>query len=264
MLIIDLSNFVFHRYYGIQRWLKVSGIDGKNRTPDEITTQFSRIFENYLKKYCKDLNTKTSDVYFATDCPRSEIWRNSIYSEYKATRVNSHQTFDPAIFPYTYKVLMPFLRKKYGIHVIGCDHAEADDIVAVIKRKYRADNPHAIIHIISSDRDYLQLKDNFTFLYDSSMKPLLDTLSGELCMLQKIIGGDVSDNIKPIGKNIGPKSARNLALDPKALNELLDSSEETRTRFEQNNQLINLENTPFEITEKVVALLHESRIIAKI
>lgn len=248
MLLIDLSNFIIHRYFGIQRWLKFSGSD---RNSNEILEQFGKTFEKFFCKFCKDMNISPSNAYFAKDCPRSEIWRNSIYSEYKQNRDKSNVSFDPAIFPHTYSIIMPRLQKKYGFHIIGCEHAEADDIIAVLKRKFRKDSPHKMIYIVSSDRDFLQLKDNFTFLFDAGMKPLLEILEREQCLLQKIIGGDVSDNIRPIVKGIGVRTARNLATNPVLFKTLMESSQEVRDNYELNDLLINLENTPQYIVSNV-------------
>lgn len=254
MLIIDLSNFIFHRYFGIQRWVKLSG---KPSTDGQIREQYARIFEKYLKKFCKDLGVPPSSVYFAKDCHRRDIWRNQHYVDYKKNREGAHQSFDSTVFPFTYAELLPMMEKKYGCHTIACDHAEADDIVGIIKRKLRNSHPCMTIHIISNDRDYVQLVDNFTFLYDPNLKPVLTTLSPEVSLLQKVIGGDVSDNIFPIDTKIGPKTALKLAENPDLLARLLATSQEVRDRYTLNDMLINLKNTPADIVASVEASVND-------
>lgn len=229
--------------------MTLSGVD---RSEQEISAQFARLFEKHLRCMCKKLCVKLSDVYFARDCPRSEVWRFSLYADYKGKRDSSRQAFDPNIFPFTYATLLPMLCTKYGCKVIGCRRAEADDVIAVIKRSLRETHPLMTIHIVSNDRDYMQLLDNFTFMYDPNLKPILASCGSDVFLLMKIIGGDPSDNIRPISANIGPKCARKLADRPDLLDALLQSSEDIRGNFERNDMLINLTKTPADIITAVL------------
>lgn len=251
MIFVDLSNFVFHRYLAIVSWASLQ--KGKEFSDEYKKDMFKRLFLKSIRKLVKDTKVPWSQVYLARDCPRSEIWRNEHFPEYKMNRKkNAH--FDWTMFDYTYDHLVPILVAD-GAHLVKCDRAEADDVIAVLKRKMRALDVHHIIYIVSSDRDYLQLLDDFTFIVDANGKRVEERAgmigaTNEVFMLAKIIGGDQSDNIPAIDKKIGPKSAISMAKDPVKLSKRLESPE-VRRQFDINDTIINFDRIPADIREAI-------------
>ena len=123
----------------------------KEKNPDE----FYPFFENkeFLEKYEKlfietilklkkkfikeGYEISESNFILARDCPRKEIWRMELFPDYKTNRDAKHKTENPAllkIFRYTYKTIIPKLKKLYNIETLYVSNCEADDVVAITSK----------------------------------------------------------------------------------------------------------------------------------
>ena len=106
------------------------------------------------------------------DCPRTKIWRNEIFPKYKAHRhsVLGEEYVETELF----KIMRnEELFKKAGVHMlIRHPRLEADDCLALCVRNIRKIQTDALINIITSDLDYLQLADEKTKLYNLKFKDL--------------------------------------------------------------------------------------------
>jgi 5'-3' exonuclease len=235
VLVIDLSYFVFYRFYALVHYFKLSQkrTDFTNVVDDpEFLAKFTELFRrNVMDLIQKHLGVKRRRllggdtknawgkkilVVFAKDCSRCDIWRNSIYPDYKKNR--DHQKhgvpFDGRIFDHVIKSVLPDLLNEFPfIRIVEAPGAEADDIAAVLCRRmgeYRGRNrgegggdeiKYEHIVVITNDHDYLQLLDYIDGIYnlqghDLSMK----ALSGPSVknMYMKVLLGDPSDNISGV------------------------------------------------------------------
>lgn len=271
-LLIDLSYFVFFRYYAIVSYLKISKIlvDESNFKMDEdFVSKFTILFEKCLLTLLKnhfDIKRKkfvNITVIFAKDCSRNDIWRTSIYPEYKATRDLNRRTndlFDSKIFEYVYNNILPNLIKKYDfIKVCSCCHAEADDIIAIISsylnEEEQFNNEKTII--ITNDNDYLQLLDLVDGIYNLQGKNI-SSKSVQGCarknMLYKVLVGDPSDNIKGI---ISKKKANTLLSMYDNVNDIEQeflyriASKKQIEYFNRNKKLICFSHIPETIRQSV-------------
>lgn len=213
-LIIDLSYYVFYRYYALVHYFEIS----KSHIPNLNDILSDHIFlEKYeklfitniyklVKKHFQSINVEDVHVIFARDCPRNQIWRNDYHSEYKGTRdnVNKKYNFDGRIFEYTYEKVIPKLITDNNMFlVIESPRAEADDIVACFCKIFTNTNCNVKSRkiVITNDNDYLQLLDVVDGIYNLKGLDLSKRSPCESCVqnvFHKAICGDVSDNIKGI------------------------------------------------------------------
>ena len=70
-------------------------------------------------------------------------------------------------------------------------------------------------------------------------------------LLWKVIRGDVSDNIAGVFKGVGEKKALKLIDDREKLKSMLKESQDSMVQFMNNKFLIDFENIPEDIREKI-------------
>ena len=85
-ILLDTSYFIFYRYYALIGWWKLAKPDDILGDPfenEEFVEKFIKTFKDKLNEIPKKLKIKNYNIYAALDCPRGEIWRNSLYNKYK-------------------------------------------------------------------------------------------------------------------------------------------------------------------------------------
>jgi 5'-3' exonuclease len=218
-ILIDTSYYVFHRYNATLKWFSFQK-ENDNIDHSSLDT-YAPFIDAFKKHVAKDMSKLVkrwksgTNIIFCTDCPRSEIWRNNIYSEYKGTRVLSN-TFNCGIFPIFYAML-----EENNYKVLSCNNLEADDVVYLItKRLLEMPSYKMDIVIITNDNDYLQIlayndPTGEPRIHIHNMMSKNSDISkrskGHTDLLYKICLGDVSDNIPSIFPKLGAKTALKLA-----------------------------------------------------
>lgn len=259
VVFLDVSHFVFQRYYALIRWCKISGHEFAST--DEMCEMFEKRFVNALDDFKKKLGFKWENFYMAIDCPRDTIWRMNLFCDYKSNRGDkTHQNFDPIVFANTRDKIIPKLVSERGVHVLMYPRAEADDIVAVCHSAIRKSNNDREIIILTNDNDYLQLIDDQTRILNANLYELKDRFDAEtlgVFGLWKSIRGDTSDNIPAIDKKIGDKTALRCALDDSALQDKLQN-EVVKRNFELNKTLVMFECIPQDLRSGIEDLFSKA------
>ena len=268
-LLIDLSYFVFFRYYALISYLRMSNsLDENTFTLNEtFINKFSQLFEkcflNLLKTHFDIKRNKFSNitVIFARDCSRNEIWRTQLYPEYKATRdvQRKNDLFDGKIFDSVYNDILPRLMKKYEfVKLCSNSRAEADDIIAILSYyiKENKEFESEKVVIITNDNDYLQLLDVVDSIYNLQGKDISCKSFGGCAkknMLVKVLVGDPSDNIKGIfSKQKTNKLLTKYTEISEIENEFVSIASKSQLEsFYLNKKLICFSNIPQDICESV-------------
>jgi DNA polymerase-1 len=136
-------------------------------------------------------------------------WRKKESDEYKANRGGGDPTFYEDL-----NMLLEEVFPTLGMNAIRAKGFEADDVIAHISRHSSA---YDEIHILSCDRDLLQLVTNKVkvILFSSTKKTELIDIDGVISHFGvfpsevkyfKALCGDASDNVAGI-KGLGPKTA---------------------------------------------------------
>lgn len=255
-LLLDTSYVIFYRYYALLQWWKMAKKDEELGDPNqnpEFIEKFEKTFLdciNTIKKKLK-IHKEQVCVIAAKDCPRSEIWRNKTYVDYKANRVQD-DTFMGG--PFFKKVYNEKLLQKSGVNYIFKHQSlEADDIVAIMKTHIHNVDPNATIYIITNDQDYLQLIDEKTIIYNlkfkllnSAKKSFKDPHTDLIC---KIIMGDKSDNIPSVFPKCGPKTLEKYINNPELFEADLDKYN-VRDRYLFNKKMIDFSEIPQLLVEE--------------
>lgn len=260
ILFIDMSYYIFYRYHALKNWYKRSQeteLDVENIMSNELFIQkFHKLFIENIKKIQKKHKIEDSLVIFGKDCRRYDIWRNSHYEDYKKNRDNNNPSFNPDIFIYTYEKIVPDLNE-LNMKVLECENAEADDIIATMKKSIRKKYEELPIYIITNDHDYLQLFDNNTYIYNLQGINLRTKSRGEDIDLKlKILQGDVSDNISSIfQKRITINKVLELVKDEEKLKKYLEYNIEGKKLYDRNKLLIDFDMIPENIKNNIISLI---------
>jgi 5'-3' exonuclease len=254
-ILIDGGYFFFYRFHATKLWFNKSHsemqIDDLSENEDFIN-MFIKRTSGTINELSKKFRCKTSEIIFASDCARSNIWRNTsnIIDNYKGNRKKTVGI--GKMIKIGYNTLHEM---KNPPKIINCFNAEADDIIAVISKKINSDFPNDYVKIITSDKDLEQLCNEKTVIHHLKNKfPLAECkYNPKISLMIKIIGGDKSDNIPPIAPKIGKKNIIELASSSELLNDYLKkSSDEVRNNYETNNKMIDLSMIPHEIKDNII------------
>lgn len=235
-LLIDLSYFIFYLYYARKKYFefKEKNIENLINNP-EFLEGFSN-FNIKLEQIKKKLNLSNDTIIiFGKDCRRKDIWRNELYPDYKKSRKENNEVGE--FFMYTYKNIID------NYTYIENNNCEADDVIGVLTKNLYKDNK---VYIITGDHDYLQLlyNDNVQ-IFNMKFKSLRDKSCGNNNndLMLKILMGDTSDNIFPIHKKLGPKTAMKYIDNPELLLKKLEDKE-IESNYILNKKLIDMNELP--------------------
>ncbi len=218
-LLIDLGYAMFYRYSATQVWYKHSHPEEKDKlTKDYKWYQNEEFIEKMKKMFVSDILTlakkykiSKSNIIIAEDCRLKDNWRVPFFSEYKSQRSEEREKNGwqggPA-FEIIVNEVIPEMIKTNGIHHLKHPKIEADDIISQIilkdnketkkDEKEKDKEKKMKFIIVASDNDYFQiLEDNVDLINMkgvSQKEKMKYSPKGHL--IEKILKGDVSDNIK--------------------------------------------------------------------
>lgn len=265
-IFIDGSYYCFYRYYALLNWWKNAKQDVPLNDPYENTEfveKFKKTFVDNIKNIPKKLhlNKNIKPIFIVgRDCKRENIWRNEICNNnplfcgsYKGNRDNSRENGFMG-GPFFKMVYEKDLFKIAGVNaIVSHPKLEADDCIALsvkyILEKY--ENSH--IYIITSDKDYLQISEPRIELYSLNYKKLTDQKSSsndpKCDLFCKILMGDPSDNIKPIFKKCGIKTAMKCYEDKEYFEEKM-KNENAYEMYKLNKKLIDFDEIPEDLVNE--------------
>uniref|UniRef100_A0A6C0EPV3 5'-3' exonuclease domain-containing protein n=1 Tax=viral metagenome TaxID=1070528 RepID=A0A6C0EPV3_9ZZZZ len=257
-IFIDGSYYCFYRYYALHNWWKNAYPEEKLVDPlinQTFVDKFKKTFVENIKQLPKKLNINkdiTPIIIVGKDCKRENIWRMELFSQYKGTRVNNDGFLGGPFFKMAYEENL--FVKGGAKAILNHSKLEADDCIAISVKHLVNKYPKCNIYIITSDRDYLQLKSENVHLYNLAFKNIGENKSStgnaKDDLLIKIIMGDSSDNIPAIFPKCGPKTAEKCIKDPEFFKKKMANNEEYYKQFELNKKLVDFDNIPSELVEE--------------
>ena len=229
--LIDGNSYVYRAYFAI-RGLR----DSKGRPTNAIFG-----FTNMLLKIIRDLRPGGLAISF--DTPH-KTERHRLYEAYKAHRPGAPDEMIEQL-PYIRKVIEAF-----RVQLFEVPGYEADDVIGTIAG--RASRAGHNVYIVTADKDMLQLIDGGVRVYD----PIKNQVLGPEYVMERFgvppgrvpefmaLVGDAVDNIPGV-KGIGEKTAKELFLEFKDLDELIAHTERikkprTRKLIEENMENLKL------------------------
>jgi hypothetical protein len=206
LLLIDLGYALFYRYSATQLWYKHSHPEEKDLlTKDYKWCDNTEFMEKMKKMFVIDIfglakknKIPKHNIIIAEDCRLKDNWRVSHFSAYKAQRAEERDKNGwqggPA-FEIIIKEVIPEMVKVHDVKLLKHSKIEADDIISQIVIK--GGGPPKFI-IVASDNDYFQILNNNVELVNMKGVDQKEKMkySPKGHLIEKILKGDVSDNIK--------------------------------------------------------------------
>jgi len=247
IVLIDTSYYIFFRYFATLKWCGFQKKEFDIETihlNEEFLSYFHKHFQNDIKKITKKWKTISSNIYLSCDCPKTSIWRHSIYSSYKSNRTsNSNFTLDCF---HTLKDSITNYTKFFS------ESLEADDIIAILHKKIRTINSKYPIIIITNDNDYLQLSDDNTSIFNMQFKDIVERSqfdSPDKNLFFKIVLGDKSDNIPKI-TSIKKSEIEKITNKSKEERDNWIEKSDFKELYYKNLQLISFDYIPNDLKER--------------
>jgi 5'-3' exonuclease len=230
VILVDTSYWLYYRYFALRAWYKKAFPDSTrdanfdmehNWLEDTIfMNKFRKLFIDNIKTLVRKYKSVMTNVVFCIDCSYKDIWRNSLISDYKATRPESlkkkgFNSFN--VFSHMKKDYLPELQVQYGVKILYNPKCEADDVIGHLA-PLLISSGFPMVYVIANDNDYLQIcnsrikmiNGNISQINISSSNYLSD--DGERYLIRKILLGDISDNIRAcsVNKLLLEKNIQNL------------------------------------------------------
>ncbi len=249
-IILDASYFVFFRYNATRRWWSFArkagepenGLDSP-RYRDKFMSTFSAALTGLVKLTGVDHQSRPAILVAAFDCPRDEIWRLGVCSEYKGTRGhNAEAAAHFAIVKEKQLFDAPAISAK-----ISQAGLEGDDCIALMVQEIRAKKPEAVVTIVSSDGDFKQLLCPKTRLMNlkggvtGGMEAPVNPKEELFC---KIVAGDSSDNIPAVFPRCGKVTALKMYNNPSMFEHRLLNNPLSAGTYEKNRLLVDFARIP--------------------
>ena len=257
IIFIDMSYYIFYRFFALCAWWKRAQeepLDIENILDNKIFVEkYHKLFIENIRKITKKYKIPNAKIIFAKDCRRYNIWRNEYYSDYKKSRDDKNKRFNKDIFIYTYDNIVPELLKQ-NIDIVTLDNAEADDVIAILKKKIRAKYNNLQIYIITNDHDYLQLFDDNTYIYNLKGLNLRTKSRGNsrLDLQLKIFRGDTSDNITSVvTRKFRDDKLIDIIYNKDKFNEFFKDNIELKKIYNRNELLIDFNKIPDSIQDNI-------------
>jgi 5'-3' exonuclease len=257
-LLVDASYFCFYRLYAIYQWFKLAKPGEIIENPVNNKTFMDKFEKTFIQKFQEiplKLNIENPIIIVGKDCHRKDIWRNSLFENYKSNRDYTNFKGGP-VFK---KVWENNLFKKAGAKLIlHHPKLEADDCIAIMSKHVINMYDDAKVWIITSDMDYLQLASDKVEIFNLKFKDL--TLSknafkdSDKDLFCKIVSGDKSDGIPSVFKKCGIKTAEKYWNNKQLFQEKLAENEEARKQYELNKRLVDFREIPKDLIEEFLAL----------
>ena len=245
MILIDNSQVILSSIFA-QTKGSVNGID-----ESLVRHMTLNAYRNFKNKF----SSKFGELVICEDS--SNCWRKDHFPLYKANRKKNQNKSDvdwSSVYDTLTKVRNE-IRDTFPYKNMRVPRTEADDIIAVLARRFHDQEP---IMIVSGDKDFKQLQ-KFPNVqqYSPVQKNMIECDDPEKFLIYHIIKGDASDGIPNVlseddvfvcedkrQKPCGEKKINSLMenLDPVACTE----------NWNRNDTLINLDKIPDEIVNLVV------------
>jgi 5'-3' exonuclease len=255
-IFIDGSYFCFYRYHSLLKWWKIAYPEESEVLLDPYQNEmfvekFKKTFIDTITKIPKGLNIDKAikpTIIVAKDCKRENIWRNELFSKYKATRTKGKEDgfMGGPFFKMVYEENL--FCKAGAKSVIKHPELEADDCIAINVKEILKKYPSCNIYIITSDKDYLQLAEERVQIFNLAFKKLTEQKScskDPICdLFCKIVSGDISDNIPSVFPKCGPKTALKYFGNKELFEKKLQESELFQKQYEINQRIIDFNFIP--------------------
>lgn len=252
MLIVDLNQVMISNLM----------VQLGNHTNAKIEENMVRhMILNSLRSYKVKFGNEYGEMVIASD--NTNYWRRKVFPYYKANRKKSQEKSDldwSAIFETLNKIRQE-IKDYFPYRVIDIESAEADDVIGTLVKNFGNDlDSGEPILILSGDKDFIQLHVYGNVKqYDPVRKRWITHNDPSMYLKEHILKGDSGDGVPNIlsPDNCFVVGERQRPLTAKRIKKIMETDPKdletgvSRNYF-RNATLIDLNNTPADIQEKVM------------
>lgn len=212
-----------------------------------------RVFDSIFQALYKVRDVK--EIICA--CDNGASWRKELWERYKEHRSEAREKleFDWAEFFNQFDQFMVDISNHIPFKVLRVNRAEADDIIGVICLHMPQE-----CHIISTDRDFLQLCSSRVKIYNPLKKENMTCPNPEMFIVEQSLMGQAKDNIWNVKTPLDyPLDKRKPGLGEKTVEKIVAlgykkwlTENGLEERYEFNRNLIDLGRIPQSIVKKVL------------
>lgn len=191
MIILDLNQVMISNFMALY-W--------KHMNQDSVEIDlFRSVVLNNIRYLNMKFKAEYGSLVIASDGKRS--WRKDIFPFYKANRKKKRETsnIDWGNIFECLNIVRDEIKQFFPYPVINVDHAEADDVIAVLVKKTINENTDNKILILSGDKDFIQLHrydtNPIVKQYDPINKKYVKADNPIKYMREHILKGDIGDGI---------------------------------------------------------------------
>ena len=226
------------------------------RNEGEISEDFLRyLILNSLRNYQKKYGPTYGQIVLCTDA--GNPWRRDFFPLYKANRKKARDNDDndwKLIFD-TLQIVKDEIRDNFPYHYMYVPNCEADDIIAVLTKRFHKEED---ILIVSGDKDFQQLlKHDNVQQYSPNRNDFIDCPDANVFLREHILKGDKGDGIPNILSNddcldlgIRQTPLRKNILE-KYMRISIQNDDKYYRNYIRNQTLIDLDMIPDEIVERI-------------
>ena len=257
MILLDFSNII------------VGSIMVSHKIPD--TERFGEDFIRHLvlnsiRSYRNKYKNKYGEIVICTDFHSS--WRKEVFPFYKAHRKverdkqKAEKGMDwSALFETINKIIIE-IDTFFPYKVIRVEHAEGDDVIAVLSRTFKEKSL-----IVSSDKDFSQLyKYKWIRQFSPMKQKMLNSIDPIMYLKEHIIRGDKGDGIPNILSNDDciVSGVRQKSISKKKIVNWLDQdphdfNDEMKRGWIRNKILIDFDLIPKNIATAILEQYNEEK-----
>ena len=248
MILVDNNQIVFANIFQMAKNNQMGNVD-----------LLRHLVLNSYRMYKNKFSNKYGELIICHDS--GGVWRKDHFPYYKANRriAQEQSDFDWDVLYDMTSQLRREIKDNFPYKNLKVDHAEADDIIAVVaKANYQNEN----VLILSGDKDFQQLQ-IFPGVeqYSPTKKSFLKCENPEEFLLEHIIKGDSSDGIPNIlsdDDTFVEQDKRQKPCGKKKIASLMESIKSDGVdpsiarNWERNSVLVDLMKIPEEIQENIL------------
>jgi hypothetical protein len=216
---------------------------------------------NSLRMYKQKFTKKYGDLVIC--CDDKNYWRKQNFPFYKASRKDDREksSYDWNEIFTALNNIRDEIRNNSPYKVIQVEHAEADDIIGTICHTHGQVLGGDPILILSGDKDFQQLQEYSNVeQFSPILKKFLKCNDPSGYLLEHILKGDRGDGVPNIlsEDDVFVSGGRQKPMSKKKLEAFIAEPPVTDAKFQRNQMLVDLKETPDDMKQSILEQLNSS------
>ena len=245
MILIDFSG------------IAIGNIVTQKLGPDENLIR--HMILNSIRMYRAKYHDKYGEIVICVDGFKN--WRRDVFPQYKYKRKEARKEskIDWNEMFRIINMVLDEIKENFPYKVVEVAEVEADDIIAALCENTQQFGKNEPVLIVSKDKDFIQLqKFSNVDQYSPQTKKLVKEPNPRKAKMELILKGDQGDGVPNVlsPDNTFTDSIRQKPLRQNIIDQLIDDQhsmgEEVYRNFLRNKKLIDLEETPVHLKEKII------------